>query len=102
MGLANHMLVIVVRAQTRVDTVIVCGGIAVIRAVRHIVFKHRCKPDGSHANAVDIAKMLFDAAYIAAVTAVRIHTVGFDTVLQRSHVVVRRVAIGKAVGHNQI
>ena len=102
MRLGNHVAIVVVGAEARVDFVVVGSGITVIRAAGHIVFEHRSEPNCSNSEGVDISEMLCNTLDITAMTSVGILAVGFHRMVEGSVIVVGSVAVGKSVGHKEI
>ena len=119
MGFFHKGLVQGIVAETGVDMIIVRAGIAVVTLVVLIVQQERRGPDGGDAQVSQIVQMVDDALQVAAVTGHRVHAVHgiFDdrdgighhagTVIVGQGVgaeaiVVGKVAVGKAVRHNQV
>ena len=103
MGLLDKKLPFLVRTEARIDPVIVGRGISVIRAARHIIFKHGTHPEGRHSERIEIVEMLTDAPHIAAVATIRVLAVRMDRMTESF---IEIVAVGhplrKPVGHQKI
>ena len=90
-----------IAAIAAVHLEIVGDGITVIRAFRHVVFLCRVQPDGGYAQIFQIVQMVLDTLQIATVTAVLF--VAVHLVFQHPrHNVVVRIAVGEAVGHDEV
>ncbi len=101
MGFFNQLLVFFVGTEARVYLVVVCGGIAVIGTAGHVVFQYRSKPEGCDAEVGEVVQVLFDAGKVTAVACIGVFAVYLVLGHARNLVIVR-VAIGKAVGHQQV
>ena len=89
-----------VAAEARVDAVVVAASIAVIGALRLVVEQQRRAPHGRSAQIGDIVEPVDDALQVAAVAAAHVAAVGLlGRVGGR---VVRRIAVGEAVGHDKV
>ena len=104
-GLITQAAVFLVGAKARVHLVVVGRGITVIgrvaMTVGRIVLQHGSEPQGGHAQLGEVVQMLADALDVAAVAQAGLRPVvlvGFHA----SNLVVGRIAVGKAVGHEHI
>ena len=99
-GLLDILTIQLVATHTGVDVVVVGTGIAVVGVVRLVVQQEGRGPDGRHTQVGNVVEVVDDALQVATVTAVQILTVGL--LGRRGGAVDGRVAIGKAVGHQQV
>ena len=105
MGFINQSFIRFVGAETRVYTVVVGSGIAMIRAVQTgigcVVFQYRGKPKGGHAQLGEVIQMLANAFEVAAVAQAGLRTV-YGIGVETFNPVVFGIARCKPVGHQHI
>ena len=101
MGFFNQLLVFFVGTEARVYFIVVCGGIAVIGTASHVVLQYRSKPEGCDAKVGEIVEVLFDAGKVTTVAGIGVIAV-YLVLGHACNLVVVRIAIGKAVGHQQV
>lgn len=100
MGVAHEIAVLPVRAEARVDIVVVGACVAVVRAVGVVVEKQRCRPYGGRAEVGDVVEMSIHTRDVAAVATeifaarARLFRLGAG--------IVALVAVGETVGHEQV
>ena len=101
MRLVYQSFEFVVRAEAAVYLIIIRDGIAVIRAVGHVVLLGGIEPDGRHAQVGDVVQVVGYTLQVAAVSGILF--VAIYLVFQHTgHYIVSRVAVGKAVGHDEV
>ena len=101
MGFFNQLLVFFVGTEAWVYLVVIRGGIAVIGTAGHVVFQYRSKPEGCDAEVGEVVEVLFDAGKVTAVAGIGIVAV-YLVLGHACNLVVVRIAVGKAVGHQQV
>ena len=99
-GLAHKFAVEGVAAEAWVDAVVVGSGISVIRLVGRIVEQQGGGPDSGGSQVGDVVEVVNHALEVATVTTEEGFAVGLVVGISRR--VVRGVAIGKAVGHEEV
>ena len=102
MGIGDKGVILPVGAEARVDTVIVGGGIAVVRTARHIILEHGAEPDGCDAERIEIGEVVAHTLHVAAVAAIGIGAVGADGVGESLGSGALGIPLREAVGHQQI
>ena len=100
MSLVHKLPVKLVATHARVNFVIVPAGIAVIGFKALVVHQQRSAPNSGSAQLSHIVQMVDYALYVASVAA-QVH-VAVCLFLHSGHVVIGRIAIGKAVRENKI
>ena len=98
--LVHQVAVFLVRSQPRVYGVVVRDGISVVGAGGHIVLEQRCGPQGGHAEVGQVVQVGHDARDVAAMPFVRARAA--CRLEHAFHHVVRRVAVGKTVRHEEV
>ena len=99
-GLVDEGGVALVTAETRIDLVEVRRCVAVIRAFLHRVLEYGIQPDLRESQVGDVIEVPAHALEIAAVASVVVTAVGFVGVALDA--VVAGIAVGEAVGRNQV
>ena len=69
MRLGHKLTIQFIGTETRVNVIVIRAGIAMIGAVRLIVFQKRSAPDRSRTEILDIIEMVNDTLDISSVTA---------------------------------
>ena len=96
----GQTFVVVVHTETRVDFVIIGAGVMMIRITRIVVVEQRRRPQRRRAEVGNVPQMVDNSLNITALPLMPIAT--HHTLTISRHIVVRRVAVGKTVGHKQI
>ena len=101
LSLFHQLAELFVATVATVHLEIVGDGIAVVRSARHVVFLNRVQPDGRYAQVFQIVQMVFNPLEVTSMTTellVAVHLVFLHT----RYDVVGRIAVGKAVGHDEV
>ena len=105
MRLSNECPILLIGSKPRVYTIVVGRGITMISAilaiVGRVILQHRCKPQGCHAQLVEIVEMPADAFQVATMTQARSLTVTHFVAHGLEGVVIGPT-VGKAVRHQHI
>ena len=72
-----------------------------IRISGHIVFHHRCAPDGCEPHFLNIIELVDNSPNISAMSSAGACSVYLAFFHSRNHII-GGIAIGKTVGHNQV
>ena len=105
MGFVTQATILFVRAKTWVYTVVVCGCIAMIGALRavvgRVILQNRCKPQGSYTQFFEVIEMLTYSFQVATMAQTRLCTV-VPVSLHALDLVIVCATRGKAVGHQHV
>ena len=97
----NQLAVFLIGAEAGIYFVIIGRGIAVVASSLHVVFQYGSEPQSGYAQVGEVVQVLFDTGQVTAVAGVRVIAVYFG-IQHAFYLVIVRIAVGKAVGHQQI
>ena len=90
----------IVCTETRVDMIIICTSISVVRVLRLVILEKRCTPDCSGTKTADVVKIIDDTLKVTTVTSKELVTGIFvRSILCR---IVAGIAVCKAVWHDEV
>ena len=101
MSLLNQTTVILIAAQTTVHLIHIGREVAVVRSATSIILQHGVEPDCRNSQIHKVIQMILNTLQVATVTRQKYRAIDFIFGTHR-HLIVRGVAIGKAVGHHQV
>ena len=100
-GFTGQRFVVLQGAQSRVDPVAVCAGVAVVGRFGQIVFHDRRHPHGPDPQVAEVVQFAGHALEVAPVTGV--HFGAVHTSLEHAgHIVVARITIRESVRHDEV
>ena len=102
----DELLIFSVCTEARIHFIVIGGGVSVVRAVHAVVvgpvvFQDRCEPQGSNAKVGEVVEVLLNAGEVTAVAQAWLGAVA-GLVAHSLDDIVLRVAVGEAVGHEQV
>ena len=104
-AVVDELAILLVGAEARIHLIVIGRGIAVVgrvdALVGPVVLQHRCEPQGRHAKLLEVVEMLAYASQVAAVSQRRFRAVA-GLVAHAFDDIVLRVAVGEAVGHEEV
>ena len=98
MCLIYQFTVFLIRAESGVNLVIVCSGVAMIRPSWLSVFKYGIEPYSCEPEVLNIVQMIDNASHIATVTCPAAGSIHLDVI----EFIIRRVSIGKSVWSDEV
>ena len=100
MASVGQTQVVLVLSQARINFVVIAATVVVVGIICIVVVEKRCRPERSHAQIGHIRHFRNYPFYISSVALAGVEPV--HTLKVTFHGIVGRIAIGEAVGHQQV